>query len=584
MAHTAAAGCAFFSAGAGLCLCAGCGCRDERCVHNNSSTDVIASADYSRYNGCVMQKKLSQLLAAFPYYEKDGDADPVIEWLAFDSRDVRAGTLFFALPGTHTTGAVFIPAAVAAGACAVVYEGSLPEQTVQAMRRAGTVSVRVESARFAMSPASAAFYDNPSGKLRVIGVTGTEGKSSTVSFIWQLLCLCGKKAGFISTVQYSVGGGAIDNAEHQTTPEAPVVQRMLHEMVCSGCEYAVVEASSHGLSRRLNRLGDVAFDVGVMMNVTHEHLEFHGTREQYCSDKANLFRALDAEYHIKNGARVPVFGVVNADDHAALYFRNAACAPVAGFSVRTPETADLPDVPPNMPVLYASGIVSDAMGTAFLLRGENGFDCNALVQCPLPGAFNANNLLAALIVVSRLTQLPLEQVAGLCAKLMPVRGRMTEIDCGQPYEVIVDYAHTPSSFEQIFPPIRSRVKGKIISVFGSGGERDIQKRPVQGRIAAVYSDIVLLCDEDPRGEKSAELLSMIAVGCREAGMVAGKDYFIIPPRQDAIRFAFGLAEPGDAVLLLGKAHENSIIYKDYVMPYDEIGEAVQALGDRGFRR
>lgn len=544
---------------------------------------IIAYILYFLYNR-HMQKKLTELLAAFPYCEKNGSGDPVIERIAFDSRDVSPGTLFFALPGTHTTGNVFIADAVAAGAAAVIYEGNLPAEAAAALEAAKTVSVRVESARVCMSPAACAFYDNPSSRLCVIGVTGTEGKSSTVSFIWQLLRLCGKKAGFISTVQYSLGGDAIDNSEHQTTPEAPIVQRRLYEMAENGCEYAVIEASSHGLSRRLNRLGDVCFDVGVMMNVTHEHMEFHGTHEQYCSDKANLFRALDAASHIKAGRTVPVFGVVNIDDNAAVYFRDAANAPVFGFTVRTPEDIKLPAEPDGMPLLHAVGIASDSRGIMFGVRGEKGFDCDCQVQAPLPGAFNAFNILAALIVVSNLTGVSVETVAVYCVQMIPVRGRMTSIDCGQPYEVIIDYAHTPSSFERIFPPLRNRIKGKIISVFGSGGERDVQKRPIQGHIAATYSDIVLLCDEDPRGEKPAELLGMIADGCREAGMTPGKEYFIVPPRQDAIRFAFGLAEPGDAVLLLGKAHENSIIYKDYVMPYDEIREAVKALGDRGYRK
>ena len=187
-----------------------------------------------------------------------------------------------------------------------------------------------------MAPLSDAFYDSPSKKLAVIGVTGTEGKSSTVAFIWQLLRLAGKKAGFISTVQYSLGGPALANPQHQTTPEAPIVQHHLHAMLENGCEYAVVEASSHGLSRKLNRLGTVLFDCGIFMNVTLEHLEFHKTFEQYRSDKANLFRALDMHDHIKliggRPVRIPSAGVVNLEDPSAVYFMGCTKKPVYGFT------------------------------------------------------------------------------------------------------------------------------------------------------------------------------------------------------------------------------------------------------------
>ena len=565
-----------------------------------------------------------------PLSQKD-TPNPEISSLVFDSRDVKPGSLFFALPGTHTTGNVFIPKAIENGAAAIVFQNNFDENTENAISAAlgnlggavapslqpaslssatpspkglsplkSPVFIRVENARKVMAPVAAHFYDNPSSKLGIIGVTGTEGKSSTVSFVWQLLRLTGHKAGFISTVQYSLGDEAIANPQHQTTPEATIIQRQLYEMVENGCEYAVVETSSHGLSPRLNRTGNLLFDCGIFMNVTLEHLEFHGTFEQYRDDKANLFRKLDEHNHEKTilgkKVTVPSFGIVNLEDPSAEYFIKATKQPVLGFTTEGKagksaaegaEAAPLPKIPDSIPVLLGRNIASARFGLTFDMTEPHviGKDSKPLppkvfhVKSSLPGAFNTYNLMAAIEAVSRLTGTDIEKVAALVEQLVPVKGRMTVIDKGQPFELIVDYAHTPSSFETIFPPLRRRCSGKMISLFGSGGERDTKKRPLQGEIAARFCDIVILTDEDPRGEDSVELLKDIAVGAEKAGKVMGKDLFITPDRPAAIRQAFKMAGKDDIVLLLGKAHENSIIYKDRVMPYDEIAEAEKALGE-----
>ena len=561
-----------------------------------------------------------------PLSQKD-TPNPEISSLVFDSRDVKPGSLFFALPGTHTTGNVFIPKAIENGASAIVFESDLevsseqlavsnsqgkafpslqPASLSSATPSAGSnpatppVFIRVENARKVMAPVAASFYDNPSSKLGIIGVTGTEGKSSTVSFVWQLLRLTGHKAGFISTVQYSLGDEAIANPQHQTTPEATIIQRQLYEMVENGCEYAVVETSSHGLSPRLNRTGNLLFDCGIFMNVTLEHLEFHGTFEQYRDDKANLFRKLDEHNHEKTilgkKVTVPSFGIVNLEDPSAEYFIKATKQPVLGFTTEGKagksaaegaEAAPLPKIPDSIPVLLGRNIASARFGLTFDMTEPHviGKDSKPLppkvfhVKSSLPGAFNTYNLMAAIEAVSRLTGTDIEKVASMVEQLVPVKGRMTVIDKGQPFELIVDYAHTPSSFETIFPPLRRRCSGKMISLFGSGGERDTKKRPLQGEIAARFCDVVILTDEDPRGEDSVELLKDIAVGAEKAGKIMGKDLFITPDRPAAIRQAFKMAGNDDIVLLLGKAHENSIIYKDRVMPYDEIAEAEKALGE-----
>mgnify|MGYP003408023858 FL=1 len=570
-----------------------------------------------------MQKLLSQLLPSCEYNFVAADGITPIDQkeisnipisnLVFDSREVTKDSLFFALPGIHANGNNYIPQAIEKGANAIVFQDELDHELQLKIAKAITkrqieatvyegnvnyfpVLIKVKDSRFAMAPISDYFYDSPSKKLVIIGVTGTEGKSSTVSFIWQLLRLCGKKAGFISTVEYSFGDEAIANPQHQTTPEAPIIQHHLNKMLENGCQYAVIESSSHGLSPKTNRLGNVLFDCGVFMNVTLEHLEFHKTFEQYKKDKANLFRLLDCHDHIKEIAgeklTIPSFGVVNLEDPSAKYFIDSTKKQVYGFTTQgkagkaaNNKEVDLPEIPENTNYFEGLNICAEKEGISFDVNIHENADKNETLQLTanLPGAFNAYNIMASIIAVSKLTNLSYQEVASKVKDIAPIKGRMTVIEQNQPFEVIIDYAHTPSSFETIFPPIRKRCKGKMIALFGSGGERDLTKRPLQGKIAASYCDTVILTDEDPRGEDSVELLKMIAVGSQEQGKKLDEDLFIIPDRKKAIRYAFSIAKENDIILLLGKSHENSIIYKDYVMPYDEISEAQLALSELGYK-
>ena len=524
-----------------------------------------------------------------------GPSPLVITGLEYDSRKVKPGNLYFALPGLHADGHDFIPEALERSAAAVVHQNELGEY------RNGVLYIKVKDSRFAMSPLADAFYDFPSRRLAIIGVTGTEGKSTTVYLIFQLLKFLGKKTGFISTVYQGDGISENFTVEHQTTPEAVTIQRLLAQMCQNGAGYAVLESSSHGLSKRTNRLGDVAFDAAVMTTVTHEHLEFHGSWEQYRSDKAELFRSLDSSSHRKQGQAgeisVPAFGVANADDPSAVYFAAATKQKTFTFSTKGAQ-ADL----------SLRSMESTSAGNLYeAIVGSSGEILT--IRDELPGAFNAGNVFAALLAVSNLLSMEIRDLVSLVPRLKPVRGRMNPVRCGQPFEVIVDYAHTPSSFETIFPPLRERLNasgGRLISLFGSAGERDTGKRPKQGEIAAIYSDIVFLSDEDPRGEEPMSILEDIAKGCEAASgceatqgceaasgcettqgcearrMIRNETLFLIPGRPQAIRKAFSLARKGDLVLLLGKGHENSIIYAKGTIPYDETAEAEKALEEMGY--
>jgi len=541
---------------------------------------------YSRFIGDFIDSQLAEKAgiieirigssAPAPYSASiSWPASSIINGLKYDSRNIAPGDLYFALPGLHMDGHDFISQAINRGALAVVCQKEC------AGFREGVVYIKVKDSRFAMSPIADAFYDFPSRKMAVIGVTGTEGKSTTVYLIYQLLKLLGKKAAFVSTVQHGDGLTEKWNSEHQTTPEAVKVHLLLAQMLKNGAEFAVLEASSHGLSRKTNRLGDVDFDVGVMTCVTHEHLEFHGTWEQYRSDKAELFRALDASpsAHMKRGLQVPSFGIVNADDASAEYFAAATGQKTYSFSAKGAK-ADL----------SIKKIESEAGGNRYeVFVSSTGKIIG--IKDNLSGAFNAANVLASLLVVSNLLSISIEELVPLVPKLKPVRGRMTAVNLGQPFEVLVDYAHTPSSFETVFPPLSERIRrsgGRLISLFGSAGERDTKKRSQQGEIAARYSDIVFLADEDPRGEEPMDILEEIAKGCETpqgcGSMIRDETLFLIPDRRKAIRKAFSIAQPGDLVLLLGKGHENSIIYASGTISYDEITEAENALKEAGYKR
>ncbi len=500
-------------------------------------------------------KRLTGLIKYCNIISIKGSTEKDITGIAYDSRSVGKGYAFFALTGVHTDGHRYIRSAFELGASAVFVEKE-PDEYIE-----GLTYIVTENTRNAMSSFSAAYYDFPSHKLNIIGVTGTDGKSSTVSFIYQLLKKAGHRTGFISTVEYDSSGIIEKNPYRQSTPESPEIMKILSQMVENNFEFAVVESTSHGLSEKTARLRDVKYNSGVLTNISHEHLEFHGTIENYVNDKANLFR------------KASDFCVVNADEKFAAKFTDAADSEIYyyhGSSYSGPE-------PENPNTVCALNIKSDGIRTEFVIS-MNGKKYP--VKMNIPGIFNVDNITAAVLTAALSTGRDIGDFAHLVESVIPVNGRMDTVEMGQPFSVIVDYAHTPGAFEKIFPLIKQTVKNRLITVFGSAGERDTEKRPVQGRIASSYSDIVILADEDPRGEDATAILEEIKGGIN-------KDFnqdniYLIPDRQEAINRAVEIALPGDTVILLGKGHESSIIYAEGKIAWNERKAAEKALKKAGY--
>lgn len=504
----------------------------------------------------VAAARAAQGLAAFDSLAVAG--------VAFDSREVSPGYVFVAIAGDHADGHDFAGMAAARGAVGAIVEHPVPGLPVP--------QIVVGDTRRALATAAAWWYGDPSLSLGVVGITGTDGKTTTAFLTAAVLESAGVSTGLITTAEVMIGRLRGANPEHVTTPQAPQLQRALRAMVAAGNEAAVVETTSHGLA--LRRVAEIAYDVAVFTNLTHEHLELHGTFEAYRDAKLSLFRGLAAPDAAKSLRRPwPRTAIVNFDDPAGTLFAQAAAA--AGARVITYGAAAAADV-------RAVAIEEDGPSLRVEVATPR---WHGPVELQLAGRFNAANALAAAALGEAL-ELDADAVRSGLGGVAGVPGRMERIDRGQPFAVIVDYAHSPASLQkvlEILGPVATARGGGLICVFGSAGERDVAKRPMMGRIAGERCRFVVVTDEDPRGEDSETILDEIAAGVEAAGLRRGRDLVCIADRREAILEAMSRARSGDVVLLAGKGHEQSIIMSDGPREWDERGEAVRALELLGYR-
>jgi UDP-N-acetylmuramoyl-L-alanyl-D-glutamate--2,6-diaminopimelate ligase len=496
--------------------------------------------------------KLGALLAQARIAVPDGAADRDVRAIAYDSRKVKEGSLFVAIPGFHRDGTDFVPEATKNGAVAVVSQRKVRTKTPVAV---------VPDVRAALADLSVAFFDHPTEKLRVVGVTGTDGKTTTVHLVSDVLEATGERTGYATTVDFKLTDHEWENDTRQSTQEALELQEFCAELLVAGGTWGVIEATSHALALRKIRGIDV--DVAVFTNLSPEHLDFHGTLQVYLEAKGILFEMLTQG----RDKGLPKAAVLNADDPHWQYLADRA----AGARIISYGIDALADV-------QATILAADATGSKLAIAA---FGDRVEFRLPLVGRFNVHNALAA-TGAGLAAGATLAQCRDALARAKPVRGRMDRIDVGQPFTVIVDYAHTPESLEKVLALLRPLTAGKLIAVFGSAGERDRTKRPKLALAAAKYADRFFITQEDPRLEDPAAILSEIEAGALEAGKLPDRDYRVIDDRTEAINAAIADAAEGDTVLLAGKGHEGSIIVGEEKRPWDEAGVARAALRARGF--
>jgi UDP-N-acetylmuramoyl-L-alanyl-D-glutamate--2,6-diaminopimelate ligase len=486
-----------------------------------------------------------ELAEALPGARLIGSGTSVVSGIVYDSRLVQPGVLFAALRGADVDGHQFIRDAEQRGAAALLVE--LPVETV-------LPQIQVADSRAALATVAAEYYGHPSAHLSVIGITGTDGKTTTSYLVDHILRSAGLRTGMVGTVAIRIDDREELHPSRQTTPESSEIQSYLRQMVDASLRWAILEATSHGLA--MHRLDQVRFDIGAVTNITREHLDFHGSIDNYRRTKATLLERVAANSGV---------AVVNADDPGSRAVEHFATgATIIRYSA-TGANADL----------RALDVRTGGAGSTFLL--DAGARGRAACTLPLIGEFNvANALCAAGIALGAGIQL--DAIAAALTTAPPVPGRMARVDAGQPFGVVVDYAHTPDALEKVLTLLRElHPSGRVIAVFGSAGERDVEKRPLQGAIAARLADVTVITSEDPRFEDADVIIGQIAAGAQKAGAEAGRSLFCRTDRRDAIRLALDLARPGDCVLLAGKGHERSIIWGREKRPWDEVAVAREFL-------
>ena len=506
--------------------------------------------------------------------------DVMIRSVTADSRRVADGSLFVAIRGERHDGHAYLPAAIHAGAVAAVGSATRDELAGQGIALpSGFPYVLVADARTALAEASAALYDFPSRALTVIGITGTDGKTTTCALLESILSEATRsssaphgRVGVITTVAARIAGAEQDTGLHVTTPDAPEVQGYLAQMRDAGCLYAIVESTSHGLAQK--RTAAVNYDVAAVTNITHEHLDYHGSREAYVQAKALLFRSLFTSAQ-KPGVRK--LAVLNADDAGSFgALQEALCEETTRHGRGVDMLAYGPA--PVKADVTASDIVYEPQCTVFRLLWPGGeFD----VETALIGAFNVANILCAASIALQLGIEP-DVVRRGVAQMRGVTGRMERIDRGQPFLAVVDFAHSPVSLERALETLRPLTRpnpdgtpGRLISVFGCAGLRDRAKRDLMGQVSGRLADFTVITAEDPRTEDLDEINRAIEAGVRKHA--GADDYRIEPDRAEAIRLAARLARPGDVVAAFGKGHERSMCFGTVEQPWSDQAAMIAAL-------
>ena len=466
----------------------------------------------------------------------------------YDSRAVGAGDLFVAVPGAKADGHAYLGSAREKGALLAVVERFVPDEPLP--------QVRVASARRALAILACEEAEHPSRELTVVGVTGTNGKTTTTYLVRSVLERHGERVGVVGTVGYEFGGE--HRAAPHTTPEAPELARLLRAWRDQGADAVAMEVSSHALA--LDRTYGIAFDAGIFTNLTQDHLDFHGTLESYRDAKARLFRA-----DSRGDRSKPFVGVVNADDPAGLWIRDHGDGRFLTYGSRSGAEVSAEDVQLG------------PAGTRLRIRHPRGSETVAL---RLRGAFNVMNALAA-FGGCYVLGVPPAEIAEALGTLVRVPGRLEPVDAGQPFQVLVDYAHTPDALERALEAVRALGPKRLRCVFGCGGDRDRGKRPIMGAAAARLADEVVVTSDNPRSEAPEAIIAEILAGMG-AGAATAPSVRNIVDRAEAIRSAVAACEPGDALLIAGKGHETYQILNDRTIDFDDRAVALDALRARGF--
>lgn len=495
--------------------------------------------------------KLQELVALIPNAILQGDAEVEITGITNHSRRVAPGDLFVCIsgiPGYQEDRHPYVNDAVQAGAVAVVAERSV---------EVDVPVIRVKDARHTLAVLSAHFHGYPSRELKLIGVTGTNGKTTTAHMIEAILRYADNKTGLMGNLGTKIGDMLYDTDIN--TQEPPVLQANLRRMADADCTYVVMEVTSQGLDA--GRVLGCEFRTAVFTNVTQDHLDYHGTMENYIAAKGLFFSRLGNGF--TNEPNASKFAVLNADDQASAVFQKQTAAHVLTYGIR--EQADV----------RAENIRLSAQGTSFRVITYKG---TAEMQIGMVGTFNVYNALAA-ITTSLAEGLALATIRGGLASLPGVPGRLEVVDEGQPFLVLVDYAHTPDGLENVLRAVRTFAEKRVITVFGCGGDRDRTKRPIMGGIAAEYSDYVVITSDNPRLEEPERILTDTEVGLREKQVSADR-YELIENRAWAIMRAVSIANSGDVVVIAGKGHETYQITKDGTIHFDDREVARDTIRER----